>query len=105
VLRTSDFAGRNGGDEFIVLLPDTDAEQATVAAEKIRAAIAEINIPGTDSGLTASLGIATIPEHAADAEHLVRSADRALYAAKTNGPNQVAIAVATSPPQPQPATA
>jgi diguanylate cyclase (GGDEF)-like protein len=104
-VRISDFAGRNGGDEFIVLLPDTDAEHATVAAEKIRAAIAEINVPGADGGVTASLGIATIREHAADADHLVRSADRALYAAKTNGPNRVAIAGATSPLQPQHASA
>ena len=106
-VRASDFVGRNGGEEFIVVLPDTDAETAAVVAEKIRAAIAEIAIPGIDRDITASAGIATIPQHAGDGDQLVRSADRALYVAKTNGRNCTEIAVATSNslPDHQPATA
>ena len=95
-VRASDFVGRNGGEEFIVLLPDTDAESAVVVAEKIRAAIAEIVIPGVERPITASLGIASIPQHAGDGDHLIRSADRALYSAKTNGRNRAEIAVANS---------
>jgi diguanylate cyclase (GGDEF)-like protein len=97
-VRTSDFVGRNGGEEFIVLLPDTDAEQAAVAAEKIRAAITEINVAGIDRKITASMGIASIPQHAGDSDQLVRSADRALYVAKTNGRDRTEIAVVTSGP-------
>jgi len=96
IVRTSDFVGRTGGEEFIVLMPDTDADGAAIAAEKIRAAIAEISVPGVERGITVSLGIASMPEHAGDGDQLVRSADRALYVAKTNGRNRTEIAVATS---------
>jgi diguanylate cyclase (GGDEF)-like protein len=106
-VRTSDFAGRLGGDEFIVLLPDTDAAGAALVAEKIRSAIAEITVSGVEQEITASLGIASIPEHAGEGEQLVRSADRALYVAKTNGRNGAQIAVATNRQEtgPEPITA
>jgi len=94
-IRASDFVGRNGGEEFIVLLPDTDAAAALIVAEKIRAAIAEISVSGVDRVITASLGIATIPQHAADGDQLVRAADRALYLAKTNGRDRVETATTT----------
>jgi diguanylate cyclase (GGDEF)-like protein len=94
-IRASDFVGRNGGEEFIVLLPDTDAAAALIVAEKIRATIAEITVSGVDRAITASLGIATIPQHAADGDQLVRAADRALYLAKTNGRDRVETAAAT----------
>jgi diguanylate cyclase (GGDEF)-like protein len=100
-IRASDFVGRNGGEEFIVLLPDTDAAAALIVAEKIRATIAEISVPGVDRAITASLGIATIPQHAADGDQLVRAADRALYLAKTNGRDRVETA-ATTPSTPEP---
>jgi diguanylate cyclase (GGDEF)-like protein len=98
-VRASDFVGRNGGEEFIMLLPDTDADRAVVVAEKIRAAIGEINVSGVQRAITVSLGIAAIPEHAGDGDQLVRSADRALYIAKTNGRNRTEIAVANSSSQ------
>jgi diguanylate cyclase (GGDEF)-like protein len=91
-VRASDFVGRNGGEEFIVLLPDTPADSAVVVAERIREAMAAITVPGVDRKITASIGIATIPEHAADGEQLIRSADRALYAAKANGRDRIEIA-------------
>jgi diguanylate cyclase (GGDEF)-like protein len=100
-VRTSDFVGRNGGEEFIVLLPDTDADRAIVAAEKIRAAITQISVAGVEREITISLGIASIPQHAGDGDQLVRSADRALYVAKTNGRNRTEIAVATYPHEPE----
>jgi diguanylate cyclase (GGDEF)-like protein len=88
-LRVSDFAGRNGGEEFAVLLPDTNLEGALKAAEKIRIAIADINIPAPDITLTASLGVAVYPDHATNAERLERLADAALYTAKRTGRNRV----------------
>ncbi len=89
VLRASDFAGRWGGEEFLILLPDTDVEGAVGVAEKARKAIGEIFVPEVDRLISASIGIATIPDHAGDAENLERCADRALYTAKRNGRDHV----------------
>ena len=63
VLRARDFAGRNGGEEFAVLLPDTEIEAALEIAERVRAAIAEISLPGTDVSVTASIGVSGFPGH------------------------------------------
>jgi diguanylate cyclase (GGDEF)-like protein len=98
VLRDSDFAGRNGGEEFAVLLPGTDVEGAAQTAEKIRQAIAEIGLPSPDMAVTASLGLASYPEHATTSERLERLADAALYTAKRGGRNRVEIAVVTNGP-------
>jgi diguanylate cyclase (GGDEF)-like protein len=92
-LRDSDFVGRLGGEEFVVLLPATDRDGAVAAAEKIRAAIAGLSIRGVDRQITISIGLAVIPEHAGDGDGLLRSADRALYAAKEHGRNRVEVAV------------
>jgi diguanylate cyclase (GGDEF)-like protein len=91
-LRTSDFVGRNGGEEFIALLPDTDADGALEAAEKLRGAIARLTLPGIDRAVTASVGAAIYPHTAADPESLLRLADRALYAAKASGRNRADLA-------------
>jgi diguanylate cyclase (GGDEF)-like protein len=91
-LRDGDFAGRNGGEEFAVILPDTDAAGATAVAEKLRKAITGIAVPGLDFELTASLGVAAYPEHALSPERLERLADAALYVAKRSGRNRVEIA-------------
>ncbi len=92
-LRESDFAGRNGGEEFAVLLPDTDITGAVEAAERIRAAIADITLPGLDVEVTASVGVAAYPDHATSAERLEQLADSALYLAKRAGRNRVEVAV------------
>jgi len=91
-LRTSDFVGRNGGEEFIALLPDTDADGAMEAAEKLRAAVARVTLPGIDRPVTTSIGAAVFPHTAADAQSLLRLADRALYAAKAGGRNRAELA-------------
>ena len=91
-LRESDFAGRNGGEEFVVVLPSTDLTGGTAAAEKLRAAVALVTIQGTDLRVTASIGVAVYPDHAASAERLERSADSALYVAKRCGRNRVEVA-------------
>src|SRR3954454_1871441 len=77
-VRASDFAGRYGGEEFILLLPDTDREGGVVLAEKVRGAIAALALAEVDRPITASFGVATPPDDAVDAGTLVRAADRAL---------------------------
>jgi diguanylate cyclase (GGDEF)-like protein len=107
VPRASDFAGRWGGEEFLVLLPDTDAEGGFVLAEKLRVAIAGLAVPGLPVPVTASLGVATLPEHAATGQQLVRAADQALYAAKDAGRDQVHTSTGAerSPDEPERPTA
>jgi diguanylate cyclase (GGDEF)-like protein len=91
-LRDSDFAGRFGGEEFLVLLPDTAVEGALLVAEKVRLAVASINVPGVERDITVSLGVADLLEHAGNGAGLVREADRALYGAKAAGRNRTAVA-------------
>jgi diguanylate cyclase (GGDEF)-like protein len=88
-LRGSDFAGRSGGEEFIVLLPDTDRSGAMRVAEHLRQAMHSLNLPGITRAVTASFGVATYPDDALDGDTLLRLADRALYSAKQNGRDRV----------------
>lgn len=87
-VRDSDFVGRYGGEEFVMLLPNTDRDGAAVIAERVRKTVAEIDVLD-DQRVTVSLGVAMFPEDAPDASRLFRSADRALYRAKANGRNRV----------------
>jgi diguanylate cyclase (GGDEF)-like protein len=91
-VRASDFAGRYGGEEFIMLLPDTAIDGGVVLAEKVRRAIGALALPEIDRPITASFGVAAFPADAADASTLVRAADRALYRAKADGRDRVAAA-------------
>jgi len=95
-IRASDFAGRYGGEEFLLLLPDTDSQGSLDAAEQVRTAIETIKLPQVDGVVTASLGVATYPTDALDSGTLVRMADRALYAAKAAGRNRVELAMPSS---------
>jgi diguanylate cyclase (GGDEF)-like protein len=95
VMRASDFVGRYGGEEFLILLPSSDREGAVKVAEGVRAAIAAIRIPGIDRPITASAGVAVLPEDGGDSVTLFRAADRALYAAKHAGRNRVHTAMET----------
>ena len=88
-LRGSDFAGRSGGEEFIVMLPDTDRAGAMRVAEHLRQALHSMNVPGVSREITASFGVSTYPDDALDGETLMRLADRALYAAKQGGRDRV----------------
>jgi diguanylate cyclase (GGDEF)-like protein len=90
-LRASDFSARYGGEEFLILLPDTDRATARQVAEKLRLAIAAIELSHVGS-LTASFGVAALPDDAHECEQLLRTADRALYAAKAAGRNRVETA-------------
>jgi len=88
--RDVDLPVRLGGEEFAILLPETDTEGARHLAERVREAIAETVISaGRDSvSVTASFGVACFPE-TADASQLLVDADRGLYAAKRSGKNCV----------------
>ncbi len=88
-LRASDFVARVGGEEFIALLPDTDADGGMTAAEHLRDALRAIALPGVQRTITASFGVATFPDDARDPETLLKLADRALYAAKDHGRDRV----------------
>jgi diguanylate cyclase (GGDEF)-like protein len=102
-LRTGDFAGRNGGEEFAVLLPETEISSGLEIAERIRAAIAEISLPGSDVTVRASIGVAGFPDHGSTLERLERLADAALYMAKRQGRNRVELAdLAAVPDHPAP---
>jgi diguanylate cyclase (GGDEF)-like protein len=89
VLRASDFAGRSGGEEFVLLLPDTDRTGAVRLAEKVREVMRGLSVAGLERDITASFGVACFPDDAVDAASLLRRADRALYAAKRNGRNRI----------------
>ena len=74
------------------MLPDTNRAGGLGTAVKLRAAIAEISIPGVDRRITASFGVAVLPYDAGEPELLLRAADRALYAAKKAGRDRVETA-------------
>jgi hypothetical protein len=92
VLRTGDFAGRQGGEEFAILLPDTQIAVALEIAERIRVAITEFSLPGADVPITASIGVASLTDHGTTPDQLERLANAALYVAKRKGCNRVELA-------------
>ena len=90
LLRTVDSIGRWGGEEFVAILPETDAEGSIRSGERFRSGIADAVFPGlSDLRLTCSIGVATCPDDAEDADGLIAVADGAMYAAKRLGRNQV----------------
>ena len=91
-VRVSDFAGRYGGEEFILLLPETAREGGVVLAEKLRRALGALVLADVDRTITASFGVASLPDDGIDAATLVRAADRALYQAKADGRDRVVAA-------------
>jgi diguanylate cyclase (GGDEF)-like protein len=98
-LRSYDVAGRFGGEEFVVLLPNTTEPEAMAIAERLRTHIAAMAIPiGDDAGtcvrLTVSVGIATLDGTARELTDLLAAADSALYFAKDNGRNKTHAMVA-----------
>jgi diguanylate cyclase (GGDEF)-like protein len=93
VLRESDILARFGGDEFVILMPDTTGETALEMAERTRLDVETKGIlkgyGGRESGLTLSIGIASFPEDGDDVKRLKEAADQALYRAKESGRNRV----------------
>jgi diguanylate cyclase (GGDEF)-like protein len=90
-IRTVDTAYRYGGDEFLVLLPETDFAGAFVVAEKIRSGAEEVGVAAGGGELltSVSIGLVSCPEDGTSAEELMIAADRAMYQAKSLGKNQI----------------
>ncbi len=92
--REVDFPGRYGGEEFVVILPETEFKDALTVAERLRRNVAQETIPYEETqpngDVTVSIGVATYPDHAVDSASLIEAADRAMYEAKKNGRNRVA---------------
>jgi diguanylate cyclase (GGDEF)-like protein len=98
ILRESDLAGRYGGEEFLIVLPEADVEEAERVAERIRSEIAEFSWPEMDIRVTVSGGVAQFAGDTAD--QLLQRADYLLYKAKEMGRNRIiAEAVEAEPPR------
>ncbi len=99
-IRTADSAYRYGGDEFVVLLPETEIVGAFVVAEKIRGGAEEVGMAmtGPEPVTSVSIGLVSHPEDGLSAEELMSAADRAMYQAKRLGKNQI-----SGNPRPRPA--
>jgi len=93
-LRQLDVIGRYGGEELLVLLPETSAALALETAERLRRSVEQLSLPALegDIRLTISIGIATVGPGIESVAALVNEADRALYDAKRGGRNRVAVA-------------
>lgn len=102
IYRPSDIAARFGGEEFVLLLPNTDIESARLVAERIRLAVVNAQIPHQQNPVseyvTISLGLATcIPHSDQTPVQLLELADQSLYQSKENGRNQVTVSMLEQP--------
>jgi diguanylate cyclase (GGDEF)-like protein len=90
-VRKIDTAARYGGDEFVVLLPETDPTGAYVLAEKVRIGVTDLHIPVSGSPINASIsvGVVSYPDDGRTSDELLISADQAMYASKRAGKNRV----------------
>jgi diguanylate cyclase (GGDEF)-like protein len=103
-VRDTDCVVRYGGDEFVVILPDTGVDEAVQVAERIRMKIERHEFTGGQHlkvALTASLGIAVFPHNALSPRQLIVSADRAMYQAKAAHKNCVRVVVDSADPADQ----
>ena len=94
-LRSSDVVGRYGGEEFIIIMPDTEKSKAVEVAERLRKILSstEFTLPeGKNITVTASFGVATFPEDGSNIDRIVHIADERLYRAKKEGRNKVVSA-------------
>ena len=97
--RETDVAARFGGDEFVVVLPETACAGAVAVGRRVCARIREhvfLKEEGVDYRLTASVGVATLPDVASTVEELLKAADEAMYWIKGHGKDDVQLAGATA---------
>jgi len=92
-VRATDIVCRYGGEEFCILLPETDARGSKCFAERLREAVEHFDFFYQDSliHITISMGVATFPIHALNMDELIRKADLSLYVAKQEGKNKVTL--------------
>jgi diguanylate cyclase (GGDEF)-like protein len=92
-LRESDLVARFGGDEFVVLLPETPCSGALAVANKILGTIQKspLSVRDLTVTVTASIGVACYPEHGSSIEAIKEKADKAMYASKSAGKNRVTL--------------
>jgi diguanylate cyclase (GGDEF)-like protein len=90
-LRKIDVVCRYGGEEFAILLANTNAQHAVGVADKLRRVVEGWQFPGVPRTVTISAGVAALPEHGSSRDELVNAADKALYAAKQVGRNRVCL--------------
>ena len=95
--RRVDVVGRFGGEEFLIVLPQTSLQGAQAALEAVRERVARLDLADVAHAVTVSCGIATAAPGQLTLESLVGAADRALYAAKAGGRNRVVLAGAAAP--------
>ena len=98
LVRQEDIVCRYGGEEFVIIMPETSQAAAIERAESIRGSVSELRVRFRTEALrevTISIGVATFPQSGGTLEEMLRSADRALYMAKHNGRNQVVMAEAS----------
>src|SRR5690606_27679049 len=95
--RDTDYAGRYGGEEFVVLLPNTSLDGAAQFAERLRSSVEQLRMAHEQSSLqcSVSIGVACIRADMADHQALIEAADKALYQAKWAGRNKVVASPAT----------
>jgi len=100
-MRTGDIACRYGGDEFLLVLPNTSVENARARAEEWRAAVRESSVSWIDRSepTTLSFGVAGFPEHGATADAVMGASDAALYAAKSSGRDRVVVSDRSEGPE------
>jgi diguanylate cyclase (GGDEF)-like protein/PAS domain S-box-containing protein len=91
--RASDTAARWGGDEFVLLAPDTDSKGAYIIGERIRSQVerCRLKISGEEISISVCVGIASYPVHASGVTGIIKRADEAMYNAKGLGKNQVCV--------------
>jgi diguanylate cyclase (GGDEF)-like protein len=90
-LRGSDFAGRYGGEEFMIAMLNTNKKNAFTVVERLRNSMQTLKFEKPDFSITISAGIATFPEDGASIDEILKTADEALYVAKETGRNKTII--------------